>query len=156
MENLTTAFNSEMKSLHIQPMSALHLGVTTEQFKLLCQHHDVFTRIDVHDELIIDCVAFGEDEIGALTNLLKCDCSEFAGSYVIIYIGENQQHTEVPTSTSTTLTLSEHETSNILASLRIMQDMIENDTLKDYRKLPHFDDHPAMSSSDIDKLCEKL
>ncbi|MDK9793752.1 hypothetical protein [Vibrio sp. D431a] len=47
------------------------------------------------------------------------------------------------------------EEMNILASLRILQDMIETGELSSYRNLPHFDDHEPLSAEQIDELCEK-
>lgn len=52
--------------------------------------------------------------------------------------------------------LNEQEQMNILAGLRILQDMVENGSLEHYRKLPHFDDVPPMTEEQIDELCEKL
>ncbi|MEF1335594.1 hypothetical protein REH81_02200 [Vibrio rotiferianus] len=48
------------------------------------------------------------------------------------------------------------ETSTILAGLRILQDKVDDGSLADYRKLPHFDDVEPLSSDQIDELCEKL
>lgn len=48
------------------------------------------------------------------------------------------------------------EASIILAALRILQDKIEDGSLKDMRKLPHFDDVAPLTSEQIDELCEQL
>lgn len=48
------------------------------------------------------------------------------------------------------------EKSNILAGLRLLQDKVEDGSLADGRKLPHFDDAEPLSSDQIDELCEKL
>lgn len=54
-------------------------------------------------------------------------------------------------------TLNYQETSSLLAGLRILQDMIEDGTLKEYpRNIPHFDDVEPLSSEQIDELCEQL
>ena len=52
--------------------------------------------------------------------------------------------------------LNYQEVSSILAGLRILQDHIETGTLKDYRKLPHFEDIQPLSSNQIDTLCENI
>ncbi len=54
------------------------------------------------------------------------------------------------------MAINDQELTSILAGLRILQDMIEDDTLADYRRLPHFDDYPPLNSEQIDALCEKL
>ncbi len=52
--------------------------------------------------------------------------------------------------------LSYQEASSVLAGLRMLQDRVEDGTLKKGRKLPHFDDVEPLSSEQIDELCERL
>ena len=54
------------------------------------------------------------------------------------------------------LNLTNQELANVLASLRVLQDTIEQGELENYRKLPHFDDNKPLSSEEIDGLCERL
>lgn len=69
-------------------INAIVAGVTRQAKENLERDYDVFIRCDTTDECILDAVAFGEDEIETLTHTLGMDATEFAGSYVIVYVDE--------------------------------------------------------------------
>lgn len=52
--------------------------------------------------------------------------------------------------------LNYQELSTVLAALRVFQDLIDDDELENYRRLPHFDDVEPLTSEQIDTLCEEI
>lgn len=69
----------------IKEVPSVWFCVAKDKFDILKTNYDVFTRNDVSDEIILDCVAFGEDEIVELSQLLNADCSELAGQYAVVH-----------------------------------------------------------------------
>lgn len=69
-------------------IGALSVGVTSKQLKAIETAFDCFTRSDINDEVILDCSAFGDEEIAVVTEATGSDCTPFMGFYVILYIDE--------------------------------------------------------------------
>lgn len=73
---------------------SLYIALTAELMNKLTDAYDVFTRCDLHDEVILDASCFDDDDIRKLSRLLGFDASEAANHYIIAYIGQPEDEIE--------------------------------------------------------------
>lgn len=70
----------------LNPTCAVRTVLGETEFNSLKEHYDVFVRSDIADEVILDAIAFGEDEVVALGEVTGIDGNEFAGQYAVFVL----------------------------------------------------------------------